>query len=153
MRLALNQYMKECYLPMTHFPIFSCQIPRKFINKRNVVPIFRLTVTPSAPQIPGQPQIVHTVVTHHVQQPPVHYVPEVESPRNQVWFLGQRIWYPKGILLSLSTILSIFSFLILPLLPALAGAGVAGYCVKEGDIRGIPILLLNLAIGVISISI
>ena len=123
------------------------------LNKGNVVPIHGKLVIPPTSQTPGQPQIVHTVVTHHVQQPTVHYVPEVVSPHNQVWFMGQRIWHPKGMFLSLSILMSVFSFVIFPLLPALGGVGIAGYCVKEGDTRGIPVLLVNLLIGVVSMSI
>jgi len=65
--------------------------------------------------------------------------------------MGRRIWSPKGFYLLISLFLNIFSLGMLTPLPALSGAFIAGYCAKSGDIRGIPVLLINLLFAVILI--
>ena len=106
---------------------------------------------PPSSQSPHPPQIVHTVVTQHVDQSMGYYVPGVESPRNQVWFMGRRIWYPQTSLLLFSLIISFLSFFFIPLLPAFIGVLIATYCVKNGDIRGYLVIIVNLLIGYLSI--
>ena len=96
-------------------------------------------------------QAVGHALNHQIQPIATNIVPRVESPRKQVWFMGRRIWYPKGFYLLISLFLNIFSLGMLTPLPALSGAFIAGYCAKSGDIRGIPVLLINLLFAVILI--
>ena len=76
-------------------------------------------------------------------------VPAAQSPRKQVWFFGKRIWSPKGHFLLLSLFLGIISLVSMNPLLAILGALIAIFCVKYGDIRGIPVLLFNAIIALI----
>tara|TARA_B110000881_G_scaffold191504_1_gene183511 strand:+ start:214 stop:666 length:453 start_codon:yes stop_codon:yes gene_type:complete len=96
-------------------------------------------------------QAVGHALNHQFQPIATNNAPRVESPRKQVWFMGRRVWSPKGFFLLISLFLNIFSLGMLTPLPALSGAFVAGYCAKNGDIRGIPVLLINLLIVAILI--
>ena len=107
-------------------------------------------MSPPSSKSPDPSQIVHTVVTQYVDQPMGYYVPGVESPRNQVWFMGRRIWYPQTSWLLFSLVISFLSFFFIPLLPAFIGVLIAIYCVKNGDIRGYIVIIVNLLIGYVS---
>jgi len=96
-------------------------------------------------------QAVGHALNHQTQPIVTNNVHRVESPRKQVWFMGRRIWSPKGFFLLISLFLNIISLGMLTPLPALSGAFIAGYCVKSGDIRGIPVLLINLLTSIILI--
>jgi|GEM_PF-3242926 hypothetical protein len=75
-------------------------------------------------------------VVHHMlhQQPSVG--PDPITPSKQVWFLGNRIWHPQMVLMTLSVIVS-FGILILPILPPLIGIGIAVYAFTKGDTRAV----------------
>jgi hypothetical protein len=76
---------------------------------------------------------------------------KVVAPTKQIWFLGRRIWEPKGFLLSVSFVLSLLTTIAYDsLLGGLLGLLLAGYCVKNGDIRGIPVFLVILLMILIS---
>ena len=78
-------------------------------------------------------------------------IKEAFSPTKQIWFLGRRIWEPKGFLLSVSFVLSLLTTVAYDsLLGGLLGLLLAGYCVKNGDIRGIPVFLVILLMILIS---
>ena len=96
-------------------------------------------------------QAVDSALINHIQPNSTAYLPGVVSPRKQVWFMGKRIWNPKGFFLLISLLLSVYSVVVFAPWPALAGVLITGYCIKKGDIRGIPIILFNLLIIVISI--
>ena len=96
-------------------------------------------------------QAVDSALITHIQPNDTAHLPGVVSPRKQVWFMGRRIWNPKGLILFISLFLSFYSVAIFAPWPALTGVLIAGYCIKKGDIRGIPVLLFNLLITIISI--
>lgn len=92
-------------------------------------------------------QAFSQVMNNQGKQNATYIAANVVAPTKQVWFLGRRIWEPKGFVLLVSVILSILTTIAYDSpLGGLLALLLAGYCVKNGDIRGIPVFMLNLLI-------
>jgi len=91
-----------------------------------------------SPNVPLNPPNMQVVVIQQNTQPTKANFPDVQTPTRQVWFMGNRIWNPKGTLLLVSLFLSLFSTI-----GSIIGISIAAYCIREGDLRGIPIIIIN----------
>lgn len=97
-------------------------------------------------------QAFSQVMNNQQRENTMYVAAKVVAPTKQVWFLGRRIWEPKGFVLLVSIAFTILAIITTDSnLGGLPGLLLAGYCVKSGDIRGIPVFMLNMLIILIAI--